>query len=65
MRARRPRAVRRMVLFDRDGASGRSAEDVELVRRAREKLPVKATLTGMIKNHWFFQRFGKSARADF
>ena len=52
--------MRRMVLFDRDGASGRSAEDVELVRRAREKLPVKATLTGMIKNHWFFK---DSARA--
>ena len=31
--------VRRMVLFDRDGASGGRAEVVELVRRARESGP--------------------------
>ena len=31
--------MRRMVLFDRDGASGGRAEVVELVRRARESGP--------------------------
>ena len=31
--------VARIVLFDRDGASGNRAEVVELVRRARESGP--------------------------
>ena len=37
--------VARMVLFDRDCASGTRTEVVELVRRAREKLPAKPRVT--------------------
>ena len=46
--------VARMVLFDRDCASGTRTEVVELVRRAREKLPAKPRVTSMLKKPLVF-----------